>query len=161
MLSLPAVMVPIMELFTPLFSRRVWPQAQALAVGAILTPGSRTVAACLRVLGLADTKRFERYHRVLSRDKGRGEDTRSGHVPRRGQEQPRAPGDQQRPQVGVHVAGGLVRRHEAGGGVGHGGRGMAQPGDGCGGPTPVWWTVSLYAAVASVSILLSYSIGLR
>lgn len=73
MLTLPAVMVPLMVSFTPLFSRRVWPQAQALVVGAILAPSSRTVAACLRVLGLADTKRFERYHRVLSRDKWSGQ----------------------------------------------------------------------------------------
>jgi hypothetical protein len=53
--------------FTPLFSRRVWPHALVLVVGTLLAPGKRTVTAALRVMGLAQDKRFERYHRVLNR----------------------------------------------------------------------------------------------
>jgi len=38
-----------------------------LAASAWLTPGKRTVAAALRVAGLAHPRRFERYHRALNR----------------------------------------------------------------------------------------------
>ena len=38
-----------------------------LVVGTLLAPGKRTVTAALRVMGLAHTRRFERYHRVLNR----------------------------------------------------------------------------------------------
>ena len=41
-----------------------------LTYGAILTPGRRTVAAALRVLGLADSPDFGKYHRVLNRARG-------------------------------------------------------------------------------------------
>jgi hypothetical protein len=58
--------------FAPLFSRRVWRYAQVLVAGALLTPGKRTVAAALRVAGLARARRFERYHRVLSRARWSG-----------------------------------------------------------------------------------------
>jgi hypothetical protein len=40
--------------------------------GTLLAPGRRTVAAALRVLGLAQGRRFERYHRVLSRARWSG-----------------------------------------------------------------------------------------
>ena len=36
--------------------------------GVILTPGRRTVAAALRVVGLGDEQHFTNYHRVLNRD---------------------------------------------------------------------------------------------
>jgi hypothetical protein len=35
--------VPLLTVFAPLFSERVWVHAQVLLVGAILTPGVRTV----------------------------------------------------------------------------------------------------------------------
>ena len=38
-----------------------------LLVGAILTPGQRTVAAALRVMGLSDDQNYARYHEVLNR----------------------------------------------------------------------------------------------
>lgn len=57
----------VLTQFAPLFSRRVWAHAQLLLIGAILAPGIRTVTAILRVMGLAHTRRFQRYHRVLSR----------------------------------------------------------------------------------------------
>jgi hypothetical protein len=59
----------LLEQFAPLFSRRVWAHAHVLLVGAILAPGIRTVAAILRIMGLAHTRRFQRYHRVLNRDR--------------------------------------------------------------------------------------------
>ncbi|WP_373292150.1 transposase [Deinococcus ruber] len=40
---------------------------QLLAVGALLSPGKRTVTAALRVLGLADDPRFDTFHRLLNR----------------------------------------------------------------------------------------------
>lgn len=50
------------------FSRRTRPTAAALAVGALLAVGPRTVAACLRVLGLAEHPGFAAFHRVLNRN---------------------------------------------------------------------------------------------
>ena len=67
MRTLPAKMLHLLNPFMPLFSRRVWPHVQVLLAGAILTPGVRTVSAALRVMGLGQTKQFQRYHRVLNR----------------------------------------------------------------------------------------------
>ena len=64
--TLPAAMIAALAPFAPLFSRRVWGHAQVLLAGAILALGHRTVAAALRTLGLAQTRQFHRYHRVLS-----------------------------------------------------------------------------------------------
>jgi DDE superfamily endonuclease len=64
--TLPPPMIAVLAPFAPLFSRRVWPHAQVLLAGAILAPAHRTVAAALRVTGLAQVGRFHRYHRVLS-----------------------------------------------------------------------------------------------
>lgn len=46
----------------PMFARMLM-----LVTGAILAPGARTVAACLRAVGLDDAKDFSSYHRVLNR----------------------------------------------------------------------------------------------
>ena len=54
--------------FLAAFSRRTRPTAAALAVGALLAVGPRTVAACLRVLGLAEHPGFAAFHRVLNRN---------------------------------------------------------------------------------------------
>ena len=67
MLTLPEEYITILTTIAPVFSKRVWLQAQILLFGAILTPGQRTVAAALRVMGLSMEKRFENYHRVLNR----------------------------------------------------------------------------------------------
>ena len=63
----PKTILPLLAAFAPVFSRRVWRYARVLAAGALLAPGKRTVAAALRMVGLADAPRFERYHRVLNR----------------------------------------------------------------------------------------------
>jgi hypothetical protein len=50
------------------FSRRSRPTAAALAVGALLALGPRTVTNCLRALGLAWHPGFTAFHRVLNRN---------------------------------------------------------------------------------------------
>ncbi len=67
MRTLPAMMLHLLNPFMPLFSRRLWPHVQVLLVGAILTPGKRTVSSALRVMGLGQTEHFQRYHRILNR----------------------------------------------------------------------------------------------
>ena len=53
--------------FAPVFTKRVWQHVQVLLMGAILSPGKRTVTAALRVMGLSDERHFQAYHRVLNR----------------------------------------------------------------------------------------------
>jgi hypothetical protein len=64
--ALPSTILSSLLPFAPVFSRRVWAHVQVLVAGSLLTPARRTVAAALRVLGLAQLKQFHRYHRVLS-----------------------------------------------------------------------------------------------
>ena len=64
---LPEAIIAVLSAFAPMFSRAVWAHAQVLLVGALLCQGPRTVAAALRVLGLGQARRFEKYPRVLSR----------------------------------------------------------------------------------------------
>jgi hypothetical protein len=51
----------------PLFHSQTWAKAQLLLVGAVLSPGKRTITAALRVLGLAQETGFAKYHHVLNR----------------------------------------------------------------------------------------------
>ena len=67
MRTLPTMMIRFLAPFTPLFSKRVWQNAQVLLIGVILAPGQRTVSSALRAMGLDQHERFHRYHRVLSR----------------------------------------------------------------------------------------------
>lgn len=67
MLNLPVEFTTMMLVFAPLFSKRVWQHVQVLVVGAILSPGKRTVTAILRVVGLSQEENFQNYHRVLNR----------------------------------------------------------------------------------------------
>jgi hypothetical protein len=67
MRTLPTTMIRLLAPFAPLFSKRVWQNAQVLVAGAILAPGRRTVGSALRAVGLDTEKRFHRFHRVLSR----------------------------------------------------------------------------------------------
>src|SRR5919205_69888 len=64
---LPAEIIQVVAPFAPLFSDRVWVHAQLLLLGAMLTPGPRTVTAALRVMGLATERHFTNDHRVLNR----------------------------------------------------------------------------------------------
>ena len=56
MLTLPDAILPLLLPFATLFSNPTWRKAQVLLVGAILTPGQRTVAAALRVMGRSDQR---------------------------------------------------------------------------------------------------------
>jgi hypothetical protein len=64
---LPDAIIQVLAPFAPLFSDRVWLYAQVLLLGAMLTPGARTVTMALRVMGLATERHFTNYHRVLNR----------------------------------------------------------------------------------------------
>jgi hypothetical protein len=64
---LPGAIILVLAAFAPLFSERVWGHAQVLLLGAMLTPGPRTVTAALRVMGLAMERQFTNDHRVLNR----------------------------------------------------------------------------------------------
>jgi hypothetical protein len=72
MLTLPEEMIALLAAFAPEFSKSVWVLGQVLLVGAILSPHKRTVTAALRAMGLSQEKGFDKYHRVLNRDKWSG-----------------------------------------------------------------------------------------
>src|SRR5215218_8984897 len=67
MLRLPPRFAAVIFCFAPLFFQRSWCHAEMLLVGAILTPGRRTVTSILRITGLGRERRFVNYHRVLNR----------------------------------------------------------------------------------------------
>src|SRR4051812_50045925 len=56
--DLPARFAELILAFAPLFVHRSWRHAQLLLIGAILTPGRRTVASALRIMGRAQDRRF-------------------------------------------------------------------------------------------------------
>jgi hypothetical protein len=70
--GLPAALSAVLSPFALVFRRRTWVRAELLLIGALLCPGERTVAAALRVLGLAGERGFGAYHRVLSRARWSG-----------------------------------------------------------------------------------------
>ncbi|GHO63003.1 hypothetical protein KSC_018950 [Ktedonobacter sp. SOSP1-52] len=67
MQTLPKRIIHVLRHFETAFSERIWEWAKVLLIGAILAPGERTVTAILRVMGCAEEKHFQNYHRVLSR----------------------------------------------------------------------------------------------
>ena len=67
-LHLPQAFVAWMAPFLAAFRRRSRDTAAALAVGALLAIGPRTVTNCLRALGLAEHPSFTAFHRVLNRN---------------------------------------------------------------------------------------------
>ena len=72
MLPLPETIIALLAPFAPLFTRPVWTHVQVLLIGALLCRGPRTVSSVLRVMGLGAERRFEKYHRVLSRARWSG-----------------------------------------------------------------------------------------
>ena len=64
---LPSRFAAVILRFAPLFCQRSWRHVEVLLIGAILAPGTRTVASLLRICGLAGERRFVNYHRVLNR----------------------------------------------------------------------------------------------
>ena len=67
-LHLPPSFVAWLAPYLAAFSRRSRPTTAALAVGALLAAGPRTVTNCLRALGLAEHPGFTAFHRVLNRN---------------------------------------------------------------------------------------------
>ena len=67
MLTLPGAILPVLIPFATLFRSPTWQKAQVLLVGAILSPGRRTVASALRVMGLSGDRNYARYQHVLNR----------------------------------------------------------------------------------------------
>ncbi len=65
--TLPPEFLATIIAFQPLFSNPVFQHVKLMLLGAILTPGKRTVAAVLRIMGLSLEKNYHKYHRVLSR----------------------------------------------------------------------------------------------
>ncbi len=65
--TLPAVIVTLLLPFEHLFDRRTWRKAQLLVVGAILSPGKRTVSSALSILGIGQHGDFAIFHQVLNR----------------------------------------------------------------------------------------------
>ncbi len=69
MRDLPDAIITVLRHFELAFREPVWEWVKVLLVGAILAPGTRTVTAVLRVMGLSSEAQFQNYHRVLNRDK--------------------------------------------------------------------------------------------
>ncbi len=64
---MPCELMSFVIAFAPIFSKPVFNRIKVLAMGAILSPHSRTVTNALRVMGLSQEKHFQNYHRVLNR----------------------------------------------------------------------------------------------
>ncbi len=71
-LHLPPSFLAWLAPFLAAFSRRTRSTAAALAAGALLAVGPRTVTNCLRALGLAEHPSFTAFHRVLNRNSWSG-----------------------------------------------------------------------------------------
>jgi len=65
-LHLPQAFVAWMAPFLTAFCQRSRDTTAALAVGALMAIGPRTVTNCLRALGLAEHPSFTAFHRVLT-----------------------------------------------------------------------------------------------
>ena len=66
MRSLPQGMAAILKPFSSLFTVPTWKHMLVLLTGAILCQGARRVSTILRIMGLSQERRFEKYHRVLN-----------------------------------------------------------------------------------------------
>ncbi len=62
-----AAIIHLLAMFSIAFTDPTFKNMTVLVVGTILAPGRRTVAAALRVMGLAQDRHFTNYHRVLNR----------------------------------------------------------------------------------------------
>ena len=69
MQSLPAPMLSVMGIFSPLFSYPTYQNLLLLTFGHILCKGRRTITEVLKQLGLKNVKNFSKYHDVFSKAK--------------------------------------------------------------------------------------------
>ena len=67
MLTLPAQFYPYLSPLQHCSATRLGRKPRVLLVGAILSPGRRTVASALRVMELSGDRNYARYHHVLNR----------------------------------------------------------------------------------------------
>jgi DDE superfamily endonuclease len=67
MLTPSQEIIQLLSVFAATMTAPTFKNALVLLYGAILAPGGRTVAACLRVMGLEAQSNPSKYHRVLSR----------------------------------------------------------------------------------------------
>jgi hypothetical protein len=67
MVGVAEALEKVLTPFANLFTKPTWQKAQVLLVAALLTPRQRTVAAALRLLGLAQQRNFAKYHQGLNR----------------------------------------------------------------------------------------------
>ncbi len=65
--DVPPLLAAWLSGFRPCFTAPVWSHVLLLVAGAVLASGKRTVSQALRIMGLADSPGFQRYHEVLSR----------------------------------------------------------------------------------------------
>lgn len=64
---MPCEFVTLMVAFAPLFSKPVFHHVHILLIGAILSPGKRTITQALRIMGKSQDVHFQNDHRVLNR----------------------------------------------------------------------------------------------
>lgn len=75
----PEVLEGWMRPFRCHFTAATWRHVLVLVCGGLLAPGRRTVAAALRVMGLAEAAGVDVYHRVLSQGTGARAPRRAGY----------------------------------------------------------------------------------
>jgi hypothetical protein len=63
----PQVLRDWMQALRSQFTAPSWEHVLVLVMGAILAPGKRTISACLRMTGRAETPNFSSYHQILNR----------------------------------------------------------------------------------------------
>ncbi|MEQ1409875.1 transposase, partial [Neorhizobium sp. Rsf11] len=63
----PHILRQWLSSFRPWFTAPSWDHLLVLVMGAILSPGKRTVTACLRITGRAEAGNFSLYHQLLNR----------------------------------------------------------------------------------------------
>ncbi len=68
----PPILAGWLSAFRGCVTAPVWPHVLVLVAGAALAPGKRTVSQALRVMGLAASPGFSRYHEVLNRARWNG-----------------------------------------------------------------------------------------
>ena len=66
---MPAEIITVLTVFAPLMTSAAWSKAQEMILGALLCKGAVRVTSILRMLGKEEEPRFEKYHRVLNRDR--------------------------------------------------------------------------------------------
>ena len=72
MLPVPPILMRWLAPFAAFFTKPTWERVLALATGAVLAPGRRTVTAALSMLGRRDEADFARFHDVLNRARWSG-----------------------------------------------------------------------------------------